>query len=77
MAGTGFEYQAFSSGKPGDPPQGGAESGAVNAEDALIDANLALIDANLALIIDAWPTLPDDVKAGILSAVQRATTGDA
>ena len=45
--------------------EGGAESGAVGAAEARIDADLALV-------IDAWPTLPEAIKAGILAMVQAA-----
>ncbi len=43
------------------PRQGDAESGAV-----------ATIDPSLASIIDAWATLPDAMKAGILAMVRAS-----
>ena len=44
-------------------PQSGAESGAVGAQTPAIDADLQAV-------IDAWPTLADDVKARILAMVK-------
>ena len=43
----------------------GAESGAVGAEKALIDADLAAV-------IDAWPNLPEAIRAGIVAMVRAA-----
>ena len=45
--------------------QGGAESGAVDTEKAPIDPDLARL-------IDAWPTLPKVIKAGIVALVNTA-----
>lgn len=44
---------------------GGAESGA-DSDD------FAQIDPDLAMLLDAWPTLPEPVKAGILAMVKAA-----
>ncbi len=65
--------------KPGSHKQlrtresrGGAESGAVGAESAPADPDLQRL-------IDAWPTLPDAVRAGIAAMVRaaaRAQDGD-
>jgi hypothetical protein len=46
---------------------GGAESGAVSAR-------VALSDPDLTAVVNAWPTLPDALKAGILAMI-RATGG--
>ncbi|MFH1998074.1 MAG: hypothetical protein ABIK28_00270 [Planctomycetota bacterium] len=45
--------------------QGGAECGAV-------DAQSDPIDADLLAIIDAWPVLPEAVKANIVAMVKAA-----
>ena len=42
--------------------QSGAQSGA-------LDADLSPVDSDLQAVIDAWPNLPDDVKASILAMV--------
>jgi len=41
----------------------GAESGALGAD-------LPLIDADLQAIVDAWPALPEAVRAGILAMIE-------
>ena len=46
-----------------------AESGAVGAFSGISDAP---IDPDVAAVIDAWPALPDPVKATTLAAVQAA-----
>ena len=45
--------------------QGGAESGALTPESTSIDPALATI-------IDAWPMLPEAIRAGILALVRAA-----
>ena len=64
----GLEPSAFSSEKTAIPQTGGAESGAVGARNSPIDSRLRAV-------IEAWPTLPDAVKAGILAIVEAATDG--
>jgi hypothetical protein len=44
---------------------GGAESGAPATQTAPIDAGLASV-------IDAWPALPNAIRAGILAMVRAA-----
>ena len=68
MAGMGFEHPAFSSGKTGVAAESGAESGALYAREAQNDPPLRAI-------IDAWPGLPEAIKAGILAMVQAASNG--
>lgn len=46
-------------------PQGGAESGALTL------GNLS-IDPALAALIDAWPKLPEAIRAGILAMIRAA-----
>jgi len=51
---------------PGNSPisiQGGAESGALGAREAAVDPSLAAV-------VEAWPKLPDGIKAGILAMVR-------
>ena len=45
--------------------QGGAESGAVDTEKAPIDPDLARL-------INAWPNLPEAIRAGIVAMVNAA-----
>ena len=66
MGNTGFDL-------PRNPKKtaifdsGGAKSGALGA-------NLAPIDAELAEVVEAWDTLPEAVRAGILAMVSAATS---
>jgi len=46
-------------------PEGGAESGAVSPISGRVDARLRRV-------IDAWPDLPEAVKAGILAMVKAS-----
>jgi hypothetical protein len=45
--------------------QGGAKSGALTPETLVIDPGLAAL-------IDAWPALPEAIRAGILAMVRAA-----
>jgi hypothetical protein len=45
--------------------QGGAKSGALASQQPIIDPALAAL-------IDAWPTLPEAIRAGILAIVRAA-----
>lgn len=63
MAGTGLELSQDSSGNSTIADQSGADSGAVFASSIPIDADLAAV-------FEAWPTLPEAIKAGILALVQ-------
>jgi hypothetical protein len=62
---TGVEQLRKSHKKTALLEQGGAESGAP------ILANLS-IAPELAALIDAWPSLPEPIKAGILALVRAA-----
>lgn len=59
---TGIELPQYSEGKPRHDTQSGAESGAVGPP----------ADPELAKVIDAWETLPANVRAGILAMIDRA-----
>lgn len=50
---------------PGVSESGGANSGALGARGGAIAPELRAI-------IDAWPTLPEAIKAGILALVRTA-----
>jgi hypothetical protein len=51
--------------KPQVPPVGGANSGALSP-------NLGLVDLDLKRVVDAWPTLPEALRAGILAMIDAA-----
>jgi hypothetical protein len=54
---------------------GEAESETVCTDSAPADAELAgPADPDLARVIAVWPTLPADVRAGIMAMVQAATS---
>lgn len=65
MAGTGLELPPRNTGNPSDSFQSGAESGALGAHSAPFDPDLAVI-------VEAWPGLPDNVKASIVAMVVKA-----
>ena len=75
MGGTGLERSDVSAAddkhlqKP--PPEGGAESGAVGAKTGLNDPDAA----DLRRVAEAWPALPEPVKARILAMVAAAQGG--
>ena len=62
---TGLEPPTKNTGKTGVPDQSGAECGALGAREAQFDPELAAV-------VDAWPALPEPVKAGILAMVHGA-----
>ena len=65
MAGAGIEH----------PPQNGANSSAAGqsgAECGALAAPKATLDPQLAAVVEAWPTLPEPIKAGILAMVRAA-----
>jgi hypothetical protein len=54
--------------KQGVADEGGAESGALGAENRPEDPDLGAV-------VDAWATLPETIKAGILAMVRAAGDG--
>ena len=66
MGDTGLEHPAKTPGKTGDFEPSGAESGAVADR---IDP----IDPDLQRVIEAWPSLTEQVRAGILTTIDAAT----
>jgi hypothetical protein len=65
----GVAQSADSPGKTGFLQEGGADSGALGASELPTDPTLAAV-------IQAWPTLAEPIKAGILAIVKAAALGD-
>lgn len=61
----GVALIADSPGNTHVPQPGGAESGALGAREAPSDPELAAV-------VDAWPTLAEPIRAGILAMVRAA-----
>ena len=61
----GIEPTTHSPENSTNPAPGSAESGALNRTKPNIDPALAAI-------IDAWPTLPEAIRAGILAMIRAA-----
>ena len=59
----GIRTPLENTGKTGFSDQSGAKSGALAAREAPSDPDLAEL-------IDAWPTLPEAIRAGILAMVR-------
>ena len=66
---TGLERFGFSAGNIPISGDGGAESGAVGARNAPVEVDLAQVT-------EAWPTLPEAVRASILAMVKAADGGE-
>ena len=67
VGGTGVEHLAKTTGETCDPKAGGAESAADPDE-------MSPIDPDLAYVIEAWPSLSQTFKAGILGMVRAGDT---
>ena len=67
MGATGFEHPAENSGKTRVLAHSGAESGALSVRDGV---GLSSDDPDLRAVVEAWPNLPDTVKAGILAMIR-------
>jgi len=65
MGVTGLEHPADSTGNSAVRDQSSAESGAVGAQTAFADPDLAAV-------VEAWPSLPEAIKAGILAMIRAA-----
>ena len=63
MGRTGLEHIAKTQEKTGFYKSGGADSGAV-------DSKTIIIDPSLMRIVDAWPSLPEEIQASILTMVR-------
>ncbi|HEX5102184.1 MAG TPA: hypothetical protein VFV87_00125 [Pirellulaceae bacterium] len=70
MEAAGIEHCPKSSANSGDGGQSGAECGALGTQNAPLDPDLAAV-------VDAWPKLPEAIKAGILAMVTAARRGGA
>lgn len=68
MEAAGIEPGPKSSGNNGGDDQSGAESGA-------LDAQKVDFPPDLAAVVEAWPKLPEAIRAGILAMVQAAGDG--
>jgi len=66
MEDRGLELPQKYAGNTGFCPPGGAESGALCAP-------AAHFAPDLIAVIQAWPNLPEALKAGILAMIQAAT----
>ena len=69
VAGTGLELDSVSrcedKGLEKSTRAGGAKSGALGAHSDLIDPDLQAV-------IDAWPTLPEKIRAEVMAVVRKA-----
>jgi len=65
MEAAGIEPSPESSGNGGTGDQGGAECGAR-------DARKAEFSPDLAAVVEAWPKLPEAIRAGILAMIRAA-----
>ena len=61
----GVEHYDRSPGNNAIQGQGGAECGALGAQ-------LAEIPHDLQVVVDAWPTLPEAVRANVVAIVEKA-----
>lgn len=80
MAGTGIELPPKSSGKLGVHSQSGAESGARGARNGPSRPSPepiepALSDARLAALVNAWPALPEPIRAAVESLIWAGSHG--
>jgi hypothetical protein len=75
MGDEGLELRPDSTANTTSVPRSGAESGAVAADPDAIDGAASRLqsplDADLAAVINAWPALPEAVKAGILAMIPK------
>ena len=67
---AGFEQCPETLGISSDSTTSAAKSGASNAENAPNPAERESIDPNLASVVEAWPTLPEAIRAGIVAMVK-------
>jgi hypothetical protein len=66
---AGIEPLASSSGNTIVSPQGGAQSGALAAR----PETGSQIDAGLVTVVQAWPRLPNAIRAGILAMIRASS----
>ncbi len=72
MGDTGPELRSANS---SDGQDLGETSNPRAAESDASDCKNAATDRDLRAVVDAWPVLPDAVKAGILAMVRASTDG--
>ena len=63
---VGLEHDQDSTGKTAGDAKSGAESGALGSE-------IDVVDPDLAEVVRAWPTLPETVRASVVTMVRAAT----
>jgi hypothetical protein len=66
MAGTGLELSQESTGNSSGADRSGAKCGALGAQNGPLDPDLAAV-------VEAWPGLPEALRAGILAMTRAAT----
>ena len=76
---VGLEDDVDSSANMTVSETGGAESGAVDVQSGAVDVQSGAVDvqsgavdADLTRLLDAWPTLPADVKTTIAQLVENS-----
>jgi hypothetical protein len=70
---VGFEHLAEFSGNTTDPQPGAAKCAATGARNEDFGSRRPYLDdPELATIIDAWPTLPETIRRGIVAMVESA-----
>ncbi|MCZ6651489.1 MAG: hypothetical protein O7D91_00455, partial [Planctomycetota bacterium] len=66
----GLEQHPKTLGNSSGSAESAAESGASNAEYVPNPAERESIDPGLASVVEAWPTLPEAIRAGIVAMVR-------
>jgi hypothetical protein len=72
MGATGPEHPTDSNGKTENHATRGTESGTLGDDSA---SNRQPADPDLADVVNAWPSLPEALKAGIVAMVKAAKGG--
>ena len=70
---TGYPAPDFESSGNCVDVEENAHSSERAAQGAALGADLLLVDSDLQAIVDAWPALPEAVRAGILAMIGAVT----